>query len=112
MTILNYEDTIQTRFGTVYYTGRDASINEVILTNKESKSSYSVSFTDFSTSLYVDFGSFIDALDINKDSTFSISFLSSDGLSLYRDIVVFDERIDSKSDYTQNEESGTGYVFG
>lgn len=112
MTILNYEDTIQDRYGTVYYTGRDASVNQVVLTNKESKVSISVGFTDFSTSLYVNFGYFIDSSDIKKDSTFSINFLSDDGLSLYRDIVVFDERIDSESDYTQNEESVTGYVFG
>ena len=112
MTILNYEDTTQTRFGTVHYTGRNGSVNEVILTNKESKKSLSVSFTDSGTSLLVDLGGFIDASDINKDSSFSIEINNSVGFSLYRDIVVFEGRVNGKLDYTQNEESGTGYVFG
>ncbi len=112
MTILNYTDAIANERGTLHFTGRDGSISKVVLTNQESKREVEVLFQLFSGYVQFDFGKFIEAEDITNDSTFSIELLGDGDECRYRDIVVFEGRMDTQSDYTENTESGTGYVFG
>lgn len=112
MTILNYTDAIANGFAILHFTGRDGSISKVVLTNQESKKKHEVGFELFGGYVQFGFRAFIEAEDITNDSTFSIELLGDGDECRYRDIVVFEGRMDTQSDYTENTESGTGYVFG
>jgi len=112
MTILNYTNSIKDEFAVLHFTGRDYSINGVLLTNQESKKEYNVGFEALPSSVKFSLTEVIAEGDITKDSTFSIKLLASQGKRVYMDIIVFSGRIDAKLDYTQNENSETGYVFG
>lgn len=112
MTILNYKEVITVGYGVLHFTGRDGSISKVVLTNQESKREHEVLFDLFPSYIKFDFRRFIETEDITNDSTFSIKLLGANGECIYRDIVVFEGRMDTQSDYTENTESGTGYVFG
>ena len=48
----------------------------------------------------------------DKEKTLSVEIFNTSGDIIYRDIVVFEGRLDSNSDYTQNEGDDSGYVFG
>jgi hypothetical protein len=112
MTILNYTDVIDSGFGILHFTGRDGSISKVVLTNQESKKEYEVQFQLFGGYVQFGFREFTDTEDITNDSTFSIELLGDEDKCRYSDIIVFEGRMDTQSDYTENTESGTGYVFG
>ena len=112
MTILNYTDVITNRYGILHFTGRDGSISKVVVTNQESRKEYEVGFQLFASYVQFGFSDFIDSEDITNDSTFSIKLLGSGNKCRYRDIIVFEGRVDNVSDYQQNEETNTGYVFG
>jgi hypothetical protein len=112
MTILNYTDAITNGYGILHFTGRDGSISKVVLTNQESKKEYEVQFQLFGGYVQFGFREFTDTEDITNDSTFSIKLLGASNKCRYRDIIVFEGRMDTQSDYTENTESGTGYVFG
>lgn len=112
MTILNYEEVTTNGYGILHFTGRDGSISKVVLTNQESKKVYEVPFVLYGSYVQFGFADVIGGQDITNDSTFSIKLLGSEDKCRYRDIVVFEGRMDTQSDYTENTESGTGYVFG
>ncbi len=112
MTILNYTDTIRDEYAILYFTGRDYTIAEVVLTNQESKKEYSVVFLESSNSVQFDIRKLIQDEDISNDSTLLIKLVDSEGRYIYTDIVVFEGRINTQLDYTEDEESDTGYVFG
>jgi hypothetical protein len=112
MTILRYKEVITNEYGILHFTGRDGSISKVVLTNQESKTEHEVDFELFASYVQFSFRDFIITGDITNDSTFSIKLLSSRDECRYRDIIVFEGRMDTQSDYKENTESGTGYVFG
>ena len=112
MTILNYTDTIANKYGILHFTGREGSISRVVLTNQESKKEYQVGFELFASYVQFGFSDFINSEDITNDSTFSIKLLGASNKCRYRDIIVFKGRMDTQSDYSENAESGTEYVFG
>ena len=112
MTILNYTETIKNEYAILYFTGRDYSIDRVVLTNQESKKEYDVGFEPFPSSVQFGLREAMSEDDANNDSTFSIKLIDSKGRLIYTDIVVFEGRINTQLDYTEDEESNTGYVFG
>jgi len=48
--------------------------------------------------------------NINVNTTLLVSAIDSNNLPIYRDIVVFSDRLDTESDYEQNDNSGE-YAF-
>lgn len=112
MTILNYTDAITNKFGILHFTGRDGSISKIVLTNQESKKEYEVSFQLFGGYVQFGFSDFIDEEDITNDSTFSIKLLGAGDDCIYRDIIVFEGRMNTNLDYSESTNTETGYVFG
>ena len=113
MTIFNYSNlpTI-----TVPYILRDDNNQSVgvWVTNQETKET---TFCDSKTSptaffyrdcFTVDVTAILDG--ITADSTLHVSAIDSNDLPIYRDIVVFSTRLESVSDYVQNDTTGE-YVF-
>ncbi len=111
MTILDYNqiDISRDKLVLIPFIGRDGFISSIVLINKDTKEEYTPAYTESTDGVTVDFSSFWS--DLNIDTILSIVVKGSSN-NLYRDIVVFNGRIDTKLDYTQNEKSGTGYVFG
>lgn len=112
MTILNYTDVITNKYGILHFTGRDGSISKVVLTDQESKKEYEVGFQLFGSYVQFNFNDFTNSGEVTKDSSYSIKLISTRDKCIYRDIIVFEGRMNTQSDYTENTESGTGYVFG
>jgi len=111
MTVANYNTSISNNAIKVNYTGRDGSIRVVKMINQETKKVYFLDFVKDISSVEIDIRPLIDD-NVNKDNTFSLILLDISNNSIYRDILVFDGRVDNVSDYKQDEETNTGYVFG
>ena len=111
MTILDYNqiDTDLDKLVSIPFIGRSGSISSIVLINKDTKEEYTPTYTESADGVTVDFSSFWADLTIDTILSIIVKGVSN---NLYRDIVVFNGRIDTKLDYTQNEQSGTGYVFG
>ena len=111
MTILDYNqiDTDLDKLVSIPFIGRSGSISSVVLINKDTKEEYTPTYVESTNEVTVDFSSFWADLTIDTILSIIVKGVSN---NLYRDIVVFNGRIDTKLDYTQNEQSGTGYVFG
>ena len=111
MTIFDYTNlpTI-----TVPYILRDVdnpAVN-VSVTNQETKEKVILPAAD--TALFFDgyFTIDITALTagVDENTTLLVSVVDTDSSPIYRDIVVFEQRLDTASDYEQNDETGE-YVF-
>lgn len=111
MTVANYNASISNNSIRVNHTGRDGSIRVVKMINQETKKVYFLDFTKSTGEVNIDITPLIDD-QVNKDNTFSVILLDISNNSIYRDILVFDGRVDSVSDYKQDEGTDTGYVFG
>ena len=124
MTILNYESLLSSVTITLSeVVGRQQlGMYEADFINQETKERFTIPVTrsvfnppfgdpiiGLPTVLMTDI---INSVGFNINSTFSITVKSQLNEVIYRDIIVFDGRLDTQSDYTENEESGTGYVFG
>ncbi len=111
MTILDYQaiEADVNKIATIPFLGREGTIDTVTLINQETKSSDNVGFSVSGNIITVSFIDIWEYLEI--DSSISM-VLKSAGKSLYRDIIIFDGRLDTQEDYSENEESDTGYVFG
>lgn len=110
MTILNYTETTGNGYFEVHYTGRDGFVTKALITNQETKQEYLQIATvqgDGVVRVEEARGMFL-----SKDDTLTVDLLTSNGDLIYSDIIVFEDRMDTQSDYTENTESGTGYVFG
>ena len=99
---------------TVPYILRDSSNTSVgvWVTNQETKEKVfldaedtAVFYTGFFT---IDITGLLSG--VNEDTTFLVSAIDSNGDPIYRDIVVFEQRLDAVSDYEQNDETGE-YIF-
>ncbi len=111
MTIINYNDTVNNQHFTMYYTGRDGFVTKAILKNQEGKQEYVCVATVQSEGVVV-----VDTTDLrsgsfNINTTFSVDLTLNSGEVVYSDIIVFEDRLDSQSDYNENEDSDEGYVF-
>jgi hypothetical protein len=84
----------------------------VMVTNQETKESASLPVDD--TSVFYDGYFTIDVTEllagVNENTTFLVSVLDVDSKPIYRDIVVFEQRLDTVSDYEENDETGE-YIF-
>lgn len=110
MTILNYTTTTGNGYFEMYYTGRDGVVTKALVTNQETKQEYLQTATVQSKGV-VRVGE-ARTMFSDKDNTFTVDLLTTEGGLIYSDIIVFEGRMDTQSDYTENTESGTGYVFG
>ncbi len=109
MTILNYTKTTEIGYFDIHYTGRDGLVTKALLTNQETKQEY-LEIATVQGEGVVRVGEVRMLLD--KDNTFTVDLFTTEGYLIYSDIIVFEGRMDTQSDYTENTESGTGYVFG
>lgn len=84
----------------------------VYVTNQETKERIFCEANDTSVFLdgyfTIDITELIDGVDIN--TSLLVMVVESDGNPLYRDIVVFEDRIDTELDYEQND-TDNEYVF-
>ena len=110
MTILNYTETKENGYFEIHYTGRDGFVTKALVTNQETKQEYLQVATVQSEGV-VRVGEAKDMF-LDKDNTLTVDLLTTEGYLIYSDIIVFEGRMDTQSDYTENTESGTGYVFG
>jgi len=110
MTILNYTETTGNGYFDIHYTGRDGLVTKALVTNQETKQEYLQVATVQSESVVRVEG----ARDMfsGKDNTFTVDLRTTEGYTIYSNIIVFEGRMDTQSDYTENTESETGYVFG
>ena len=112
MTILNYDTVLETQKVFINFTGRDVDILNVKIVNQETKTVYDdVAFTQNfeSVILFYPTQSMIDGM--TKESTLSAVLSGLNDEVIYRDIIVFEGRVESKNDYKENQSDNTGYVF-
>lgn len=111
MTIFDY-DNLPTI--TIPYILRDVDnpAVSVTVTNQETKETASLPAED--TALFYDGYFTIDVTGlltgITANTTLLVSAIDSNSNPIYRDIVVFEQRLDVVSDYEQNDETGE-YIF-
>jgi len=86
----------------------------VWVTNQETKEKVFCDAVTLPTSVFYDGYFTIDITDlvanVNVNTTLLVSAIDSNNLPIYRDIVVFSDRLDTESDYEQNDNSGE-YAF-
>jgi hypothetical protein len=109
MTILNYTKVTERGYFDIHYTGRDGFVTKALLTNQETKQEY-LEVATVQGEGVVRVGEV--RMLLGKDNTFTVDLFTTEGYLIYSDIIVFEGRMDTQSDYTENTESGTGYVFG
>jgi hypothetical protein len=84
------------------------------VTNQETKEKFFCDAVTLPTSVFYDGYFTIDITDlvanVNVNTTLLVSAIDSNNLPIYRDIVVFSDRLDTESDYEQNDNSGE-YAF-
>ena len=94
---------------------RDADniADSVLVVNQETKETATLIIDD--TSVFYDGYFTIDITElltgVDENTSLTVSALDTDGNPIYRDIVVFEQRLDTASDYEQNDETGE-YIFG
>lgn len=112
MTIITYSTFINSITIPFILRGDDAEVIGAKVRNQETKESIDVlvgaGTVVSSDSFKVSVADILTG--INENTTFSVELYDGDGNPLYRDIVVFDERLDTESDYEQNDEDNE-YVF-
>lgn len=113
MTIANLQSVISNSgLLDVYFTGRDLVLSSVDVTKQETRVAYKgLPFTLVSSGRVE-----IDITPIIKDgltieSTLTLVMRDSLNKSIYRDIIVFEGRVNSTNDYEQTEGGDNGYIF-
>ena len=114
MTIENFEQASSNSYILVALSARGGTISHSTIRVKELglvfENTLSIQEGMFAK---IDITKLIDLGDsFDKEKTLSVEIFNTSGDIIYRDIVVFEGRLDSNSDYTQNEGDDSGYVFG
>jgi hypothetical protein len=111
MTIFNYTNL---PIISIPYILRDADniATNVVVTNQETKESATLPVGDTSEFYFDSFTIDVTALlvGITENTSLLVSAKDSSGNPIYRDIVVFEQRLDTVSDYEQND-TDSQYAF-
>lgn len=111
MTIFDY-DSLPTIIVPYILRDIDNPATGVWVTNQETKEK--LFFTLDDTSFFYDGYFTVDVTDllvgINENTTLFFSVIDATSNPIYRDIVVFEQRLDSVADYEQNNETSE-YIF-
>lgn len=99
---------------TINYILRDEDNEAVGVNVKNMETKESTYCTVDDTSFFYDGYFTIDVTEIqsgiNVNSTLLVSAIDSDGNPIYRDIVIFDDRMDTEADYEQDD-TDDEYIF-
>ena len=114
MTIENFEQALDRLYILIALSARGGAISHSTIRVKELDFvAENVPSLQQGTKVQIGISKLIDLGDsFDKEKTLSVEIFNTSGDIIYRDIVVFEGRLDSNSDYTQNEGDDSGYVFG
>ena len=114
MTIENFEQALSNTYINIAVSARGGDISRSTIRIKELDVVFeNISSVQEGVFVKIDITELIDLGDsFDKEKTLSVEIFNTSSDVIYRDIVVFEGRLDSNSDYTQNEGDDSGYVFG
>lgn len=111
MKILDYDSTVASELIFYDFVGRRklGSPISALVINQETKEEFLLPVDE--TTFSIPLTDVINGKSFNRNSTFSIVYLAEFGGVIYRDIIIFNDRLDTQQDYTQDNSKDTEYIF-